>query len=536
MALPATASDWTSYLSEIRSKAKTGDPSAQGILAIFIEMNAATGSYAEALSLARTSAANGDAFGCHALARLHKSDRGVVQKDTERAKALFGKSLPTIEKKAKDGDALCQFLLGDGYYWNHYGKGSLKRAKDWTDKSAAQGFIPARHNQAMLLGSDDETRSNALYLAAAGAGYPPSQQYLQIRAGLIGPASEEATWRAKYESNMTADVQSAEKQDFELAAQNGPTPSNASQSADALLKSGGSPEGGYSTASNSFGENKSKFSQQTFAKVKPTTDQASRLKQALESLFKDNSSPLLKEVIDQNIENDWGPDGQSILCVRPSLIRDGDVKHLPFGYSQLWWPERGLLAQFTRIGVTRNSSTGTSAPYEFEILKEEGLDKVKFESFNRFFYGLRKRILCFKEGVVDLGELDYALGKCIEWGKELTGNQEMEGSPFIKRINDENKNPTNFAFAWQYTSDPTPIPITLYITAKNYEPTPLTVAGVRETSVGPVSYVASGSVSDLENIREAVRYVAYLEDNLREHTAKAWNKVNEKRSVIDSLD
>lgn len=176
---------WLQHIEEIKSKASSGDPDAQGILSVYIQSRSVGGTDGEAFSLAEKSANSSSGFGYYALGRCYEIAVGTT-KDEAKAKNSYSKALPYIREKAVDqGNAVAQAILGACY---STGRGLPKdetEAVNWYRKAAEQGDALAQAN----LGNchengsgvpKDETEAVNWYQKAAEQG----NAFAQIKLGL----------------------------------------------------------------------------------------------------------------------------------------------------------------------------------------------------------------------------------------------------------------------------------------------------------------------------------------------------------------
>jgi len=146
---PAADADGTAWFKWYEQEAKRGGIAALGRLGSYyclgtvVEKDEARGR-----EMVHEAASKGDASARLAFGLMHRDGTCGVAKDAEAG-------IPWIRKGAEQGDAANQYFLGLAY---QYGTGvaeDARQALHWHEKSAGQGYRPAKNSIAVLLITDD---------------------------------------------------------------------------------------------------------------------------------------------------------------------------------------------------------------------------------------------------------------------------------------------------------------------------------------------------------------------------------------------
>ena len=168
--------NFTEYSKEIQSKANAGDADAMGIMSSWLRLQVVAKENAEqAAQLAEKSDAMGSAFGTYECATLCETNNKV------KSESLYKKAFPKLLELAKVGDCVAEGKLYSIY---KNGLGTVKNPKkalEWLQKSADQGYAPsqtaigASYDKGELGLEKNPQKAVEWYRKAADQGYAPAQ-------------------------------------------------------------------------------------------------------------------------------------------------------------------------------------------------------------------------------------------------------------------------------------------------------------------------------------------------------------------------
>ena len=73
-----------------------------------------------------------------------------IDKDENRAKDIFSRTLPILKIKAENGDALAQSMIGVAYGNGYFVQKDASAARNWFKRSAKQENVYAQFNLAII--------------------------------------------------------------------------------------------------------------------------------------------------------------------------------------------------------------------------------------------------------------------------------------------------------------------------------------------------------------------------------------------------
>ena len=173
--------NFTEYSKEIQSKANAGDADAMGIMSSWLRLQVVAKENAEqAAQLAEKSDAMGSAFGTYECATLCETNNKV------KSESLYKKAFPKLLELAKVGDCVAEGKLYSIY---KNGLGTVKNPKkalEWLQKSADQGYAPsqtaigASYDKGELGLEKNPQKAVEWYRKAADQGYAPAQALIGL--------------------------------------------------------------------------------------------------------------------------------------------------------------------------------------------------------------------------------------------------------------------------------------------------------------------------------------------------------------------
>jgi hypothetical protein len=532
-------SKWESFIADIKEKSKIGDEDSKGILSSFIEMDGIGGSYNEALELATDSSAANSFYGHYSLGKLFKNGRGVIQ-NSNKANDLFNKSLPSIMKEAENGNPVCQYLAAECYNYGHGVDLNPKKAEKWSKESIKNGLNIAHHQLALSYLNQEKTDKYISNLKiSAECGFAASQLslygVLQLYTNNQNDINAAKAWYQKAEKQNCASLTKSNSSQKTISAGSNTSDIRESRAigiADTILPSNSKD------SKSSLGNSKS---------ITITSEQVNYLKSELIHLFKEGPLDAYNYALQLNENNEWGPDGESILMVKTDAPPYG-------GISQLWWPKNETLAEVRNSSINKINGK-IYVPYDFYVRKINTEDKMsKPISFSKlhgqFVAGnsiLYFRMDKFNEDHWDMvdgifSNVSYAIDKCIKWGNEIR-DKNASDTCFVKEIKSEDGDLSGFCV--EYNGDGI-----FHLLIKNgrsarvngvpfsgrdnggltVHGAPLYVNGIGYTEI------AAGDINELEKLKIPIKYYKYLRSKL-ETQHKEQDSIREKKNtVIDSLN
>ena len=521
-------SNWVSFVADIKAKSKFEDADSKGILSSFIEMDGVGGTYNEAFKLASDSSAKDSFYGHYSLGKILKNGRGVSQ-NSKKAKELFSKSVPLILKEAEKGNPVCQYLAAECYNFGHGVDLNATLAERWSKKSINRGFIVANHQLAISCMNQQKTDKYLSHLKiAAENGFAASQLalygYYSVFALSKSDQNQSKEWFEKARNQNCASLTKIQPD-----STSEPVTANPVKKADLTNKNSEISE----KASNFTKDSKENI-QLVIEKIQPTAEQISYLTQAVKSLFKNTDCQDAQNILSQNDNVNWGPDAQSVICVRPVITRG--LEEIPMGVCQLWWPEKKLLLSLDRLEYSTTQGTGKFNIHNRIILRrtDDKFNSIIFVENNKLLMGSGESIF---DGTPpeSMYNFEYALMKSVDWHNKIVENGASD-QPFVKEIKLPNGNSSTFILNFEGVDKMMLMKVTDKTASFDGKPYTGYNSGLYfNNGIGYREYLR-GSVKNFEDIGNYLKYSDYLKAILFECYDEHKNKQKTKTDFIDSLN
>ncbi len=502
--------DWKEYSEQLKRDARSGNSTAQGIVASFIEMDGIGGNYTEAFNLAQKAASTGNPYGKYALGKIFKEGKGAT-KDKYKSRVHFEESFPKILQDAKNGNPVSQYLVAEAYNWGNGVTPNAGKAAKWSKMSIKQNFFPAYHQLAKTYLDDLNTFMYEDSLKkAAEMNFPASQLALSTyyMMSFDGDQKEKSKdWMVKALNNGCAYLKKGEQKDVQMTSVSDFDVDDKTSKND-------------HTAEEVFGNT---ATEPPPIEKKPTSpENIESFKKFITSMVWKSNDKIRQEysddIINQNEQIGWGIDGESFAWVHAVTSSDSRLAGVVLGISQIINPEKNIVVSYEAVSPTITTGSNrveVSNPFIFKIERSNPEDpiSIRFIDTPPIFYMGSGSLFSFKEEEYDVSLLLKAMEKVKEWSHQISGRS-------LKSFDKKIPNCGDFYFAYESDKEESYLCIlkpdnTVYRNPRLY---PLI------------------EVENIPIVEHHLKMLPFLKSNLNKFHQMKVDRKRESQEIIDALE